>query len=262
MRLLRFAASICAASQLQFVPTVTFVPYIQLQQKLATTSSIPLAVADSTDYASIAAQAMTDLTTGKFEEAVNKFNLVLEARQKVLFSNNADLYLSRGIAYEKLERWDDAIQDYYSANDIYRRNSFFPRDDPVAISNIANAKTGKLLWQEALEGFTYASKLDSNYLAPSIGRALVLYQLERKDDSFAFFADLIDKYPDYPDGLAALAVMSYISGATEDARAYWEQALQLDSRYLDIEWVRSIRRWPPLLVHDLEAFRAALKEDK
>lgn len=46
-------------------------------------------------------------------------------------------------------------------------------------------------------------------------------------------------------------------GADEEARNAWEVALEEDSRYVDVEWVRDIRRWPPSLVSVLEKFKAS-----
>jgi hypothetical protein len=45
------------------------------------------------------------------------------------------------------------------------------------------------------------------------------------------------------------------------AREAWESALEQDSRYVDVEWVRDIRRWPPALVGDLQLFKARLAHE-
>lgn len=157
-----------------------------------------------------------------------------------------------------MERWDDAINEYTISNNIFKKANFLSKDDPVSISNIANTYAGKLQWEEALKGFTYAAQLNPKYLAPAIGRALVLYQLDRKEESMSYFSQLVQTYPDYADGLAALAVMYNERGRTAEAAESWEEAMQLDSRYIDIDWVRSIRRWPPQLVNDLIKFRKSL----
>ena len=114
------------------------------------------------------------LMSGQFDKALIEFNKIIEASP-----NNADFYISRGIIYEKLFDWDKAIEDYQKANNIYKSTQLFHLndDDPVAISNIGNALTGKLEWKEALKYFNYAAKLKPDYEAPLIGRALVQYQL-------------------------------------------------------------------------------------
>ena len=173
---------------------------------------------------------------------------------------NSTLYMSTGIAYEKLEKWDESIADYKFANEIFKKKSLFSKDDPICISNIANAETGKLQWEQALADFSYSSKLNPKYLAPVIGKALVQYQIGQKDESMASFQSLVLKYPDYSDGLAALAVMYYTHGDLESARTSWEDALEQDSRYLDVDWVRDIRRWPPQLVKDFIVFRQGIAD--
>jgi tetratricopeptide (TPR) repeat protein len=173
--------------------------------------------------------------------------------------DNADVHLSRGIVYEKLLRWQDAIDDYKEANLLIKKRWPFGRDDAVSFSNLANAETGLNLWEEALRDYTYASKLDPNFVAPQLGRSLVLYQLGRPSEAIAYFTALVSKYPDFPDGQAALAVMRFAQGSTgTDVSDAWENAVEGDSRYVDLKWVREIRRWPPALVSSLENFKKSV----
>ena len=89
-----------------------------------------------------------------------------------------------------------------------------------------------------------------------LGRNLVLYELGRPSEAVAYFRALVSKYPNFADGQAALAVMLYAQGITsQEVTDGWETAVEQDSRYVDIEWVRDIRRWPPALVTSLEAFK-------
>eukprot|EP01035_Chromulina_nebulosa_P017668 gene17668-23257_t len=192
---------------------------------------------------------MNSLTNGEFNEALDLFNKALEFDY-----NNPDLYISRGITYEKIYRWNDAINDYIKANNIYK-SSHFNQDDPICISNIANAKTGLNLWNEALTDYNKAIQLKSNYLAPQIGRAFTFYQLDRKEEAFNFFKLLVSQYPSFPDGLAAFATLEYEKGLLDEAVEDWNDALEEDSRYVDISWVRDIRRWPPKLVDELINFK-------
>lgn len=205
------------------------------------------------------------LMSGQFDKALIEFNKIIKASP-----NNADFYISRGIIYEKLFDWDLAINDYRKANDIYKSTQLFHlNDDPVVLSNIGNALTGKLQWEEALKYFNNAAKLKPDYEAPLIGRALVQYQLGLKKESIAYFQLLSSRYPSFADGQAALAVMIYSNSNSNhdinnnndilnDAKTHWETALEEDSRYLDIDWVENIRRWPPALVNDLKLFKTAI----
>lgn len=189
------------------------------------------------------------LMLGQFEDALVQFNQAAE-----LAPDSADVFLSRGIVEEKLLQWDAAIADYNKANTIYKKRPF-SGDDPTAISNIANAETGLLQWENALRDFTKAAQLKSDFLAPQIGRALVLYQLDRPEETFVYFKTLAIKYPYFPDGQAVLATLYYERGDLKAANDCWENALEEDSRYEDIDWVLNIRRWPPKLVATLVKFK-------
>lgn len=194
------------------------------------------------------------LMTGQFTEALLEFN-----KAAVLSPKTSDIYLSRGIVNEKLFRWDDAISDYITANNLIKNRAFsFSGDDATCISNLANAETGLGRWEEALKDYTYAASLKFDFVAPQLGRALVLYQLNNKNESIEYFKSLASKYPLFSDAQAALAVMLYERGTDSDiadALERWETAVEGDSRYTDVEWVRDIRRWPPRLVQSLETFK-------
>jgi tetratricopeptide (TPR) repeat protein len=189
------------------------------------------------------------LVMGQFGDALVEFNKAAE-----LAPDSADVYLSRGIVEEKLFQWDAAIADYNKANSILKKRPF-SGDDPTVISNIANAETGLLQWENALRDFTKAAQLKSDFLAPQIGRALVLYQLDRPEETFQYFKTLAVKYPYFPDGQAVLAAIYFEKGDLKSANDCWENALEEDSRYEDIDWVLNIRRWPPKLVETLAKFK-------
>mmetsp|Transcript_27663 Transcript_27663/g.46443 ORF Transcript_27663/g.46443 Transcript_27663/m.46443 type:complete len:325 (+) Transcript_27663:133-1107(+) len=228
--------------------------------------------------------------SGEFDKALREFNRAVDVAP-----NSPDVLLARGIVYEKLLKWDSAIDDYRTANKLIKSRPF-GKDDATAISNIANAETGLLQWEDALRDFAYASKLRPNdFEAPRIGRALVLYQLDRKPESMTYFQELSEKYPEFPDAQAALAVMLYTtsvedatapSGASGidtstsaaggggggggvntaderfgEAKSHWEAALKVDARYNDVSWVEDIRRWPPKLVADLKRFKSHIQQE-
>ena len=189
------------------------------------------------------------LMLGQFEDALLQFNAAAE-----LAPESADVFLSRGIVEEKLFLWDAAIADYNKANTIYKKRPF-AGDDATAISNIANAETGLLQWENALRDFTKAAQIKSDFLAPQIGRALVLYQLDRPEETYQYFRTLAIKYPYFPDGQAVLAALYFERGDIKAANDCFENAVEEDSRYEDIDWVLNIRRWPPKLVTTFARFK-------
>jgi tetratricopeptide (TPR) repeat protein len=180
------------------------------------------------------------LIGGMFEDALLEFN-----RAADVGPNTGDVFLSRGIVKEKLLKWEEAIVDYTHANEIYKQRPF-SKDDHTVFSNIANAETGLGRWDAALKHFTYAAKLNPDFQAPQIGKALVLYQLGRGDEAMAYFRALVEKYPAFADGQAAYSVMQYKLGPASTglamANEHWEDAMEEDSRYADVSWVSEIRR--------------------
>ena len=197
------------------------------------------------------------LVEGRFEDALSSLDLAEEINKDA-----SDVYLTRGIVNEKLLRWDDALRDYNKAREIQKKKALFGREDPTIISNIANAETGLLMWDDALRDFSLSSKMDGDFMAPKIGKALVLYELDRKKEGLTIIKQILDRYPDtFTDGMCAVAVMNYGMNPEMDGEelernvALLNDAVTQDSRYSDLEWVRDIRRWPPSLVSALEALQ-------
>lgn len=193
------------------------------------------------------------LILGRFQEALTEFDKAVEVAPE-----NGEVLVARGIAYEKLQRWQDAIADYKNANTLKKKNIFY-RDDATVFSNLANAETGLELWEDALKDFTYATTLQPDFIAPQLGRNLVLFQLGQKQESLEYFVTLADKYPLFPDGRAVLAIMYYDAGDAVNAKENWDIAVEQDARYLDVSWVTDVRRWPPRLVSSLEQYLSVHK---
>lgn len=177
----------------------------------------------------------------------------------------SDVFLTRGIVNEKLLRWDDAIADYRRAMALKEnRLNPFERPDAALLNNLANAETGKLQWNEALRDFEKAiASSPKEFVAPQLGRALVLHELGRTEEARAYFTALVAKYPNFADGLAALSIMTFEAGGEPEAVLdLWDRALQEDSRYADEEWVSEIRRWPPSLVSSLRMFQSQVLKSR
>lgn len=182
------------------------------------------------------------LMLGDFDNALVSYNqaeeLIPETRG---IKEGNQFYINRGTVNEKLLKWEDAIVDFNKANKIYRTTPFVNHDDPTSIYNIANAETGLLQWEDALRDFTRAAKLKSDLLEAQIGRALVLYQLDRPEETFQYFKTIAVKYPYFPDGQAVLAAIYFETGDIKTANDCYENAIEEDSRYEDLDWVLNIR---------------------
>jgi len=214
-------------------------------------ASIPPSMAQLSDSYN---QGNAYLMMGDFDKAFTEFDRVISAYP----SASPDFYLSRGIVNEKLLKWDAALNDYNTALKLTKKN-IFSREDPVLYNNIANAYTGLQDWPNALKNFNYAIRLKSDFIAPQIGKNLVVYQLGGANEAKYYFEQLINRYPAFADGLGIYATILFADGNFNDARVYWERCLENDSRYIDVEWVEQVRRWCPRLVNDLKTLKNSLK---
>mmetsp|Transcript_3849 Transcript_3849/g.5366 ORF Transcript_3849/g.5366 Transcript_3849/m.5366 type:complete len:103 (+) Transcript_3849:80-388(+) len=96
--------------------------------------------------------------------------------------------------------------------------------------------------------------MERDYVFPRASEALVLYQLGEDEASLAAMRFLVKKYPTFPDMHAGLTAVYWATGKGALAESEWSAVLQQDSRYQDINWVRTIRRWPPKATDSLEQF--------
>lgn len=184
----------------------------------------------------------TRVLENKLEGAIADFDRAIE-----LAPNAPDPYLNRGIAKEGQKRWEEAIADYNRALDLNP-------EDAMAYNNRGNARSGQGRWEEAIADYQKASELSPNLAISHANYALALYQSDRQPEAIATMRNLVQKYPMFADMRAALAAVLWVQGAQGEAESNWVAVAGLDSRYQDIEWVKNIRRWPPLMVDALERF--------
>lgn len=111
--------------------------------------------------------------TGKCSEAIEDFNKAIE-----LAPNEPDPFLGRGVANECLQRYEAALEDYEKAN---QKNKLMTGvEDPVTYNNKANALAGLGKYEEALQNYRQAAKMQKDYVFPLASAALMLYQTVSK----------------------------------------------------------------------------------
>jgi tetratricopeptide (TPR) repeat protein len=178
----------------------------------------------------------------KLQEAIADYNQSI-----ALAPDQPDPYLNRGTALEGLQQWDAAIADYNQVLAIEPK-------DPAAYNNRGNAKAGAGDWEAALTDYQTAAELNPGFAMAQANCALALYQLGQTDASMRRFRNLVRKYPQFADMRAAFAAALWTQGQQGEAESQWVSVVGLDSRYRDLDWVRTIRRWPPHLVDALAQF--------
>jgi tetratricopeptide (TPR) repeat protein len=186
------------------------------------------------------------LTMGNYEDAYTMVRNAEMAAEKGNKGEIVELFVTKGIVEEKLLLWKQAIGDYEKAISLEKAKNPFANSATI-VSNLANAEAGYGDYKQALSDFRKASKMNGNaeFFAPVIGEALTLYQLDQVKEALNVFNSILVKYPSYSDSLAAVGVI-------EGDLHKFNNAIAIDGRYADIQWVREIRRWTPKLCDKLE----------
>lgn len=182
------------------------------------------------------------VSQNKLESAIADFNHAIE-----LAPEAPDPYLNRGTALEGLGKWEAAIADYNHVLEL-------DQNDPAAYNNRGNAETGLGQWEKAAMDFKKASDMAPEYAFARANYALTQYQLGETDAAIRTMKNLVRKYPKFADMRAALTAALWVQGKQGEAESQWVSAVGLDRRYKDINWVKTVRRWPPEIAAALEKF--------
>lgn len=164
-----------------------------------------------------------------------------------LAPDSVDPYLNRGAAYEVKGNWDAAIADYNYVLEL----------DPTeagAWNNRGNAEAGLGDWAAAIADYSKAADLDPEFALARVNQGLALYQSGDTQAGLRTLRSVVRKYPNFPDARAALTAGLWAVGQRGEAESQWVAVAGLDNRYRDVDWVRTIRRWPPKVADALEQF--------
>jgi tetratricopeptide (TPR) repeat protein len=178
----------------------------------------------------------------KLDDAIADFNKAIE-----LAPDATDPYLNRGAALEGKGQYQLAIADYNRVLEIDPK-------DAMAYNNRGNAEAGLGDWDTALADYRKASEIAPNFAFARANQALVLYQTGKPQESLTLMRNLARKYPMFPDVRAALTAVLWNQGKQGEAESNWVAAVGMDHRYQDLDWVKSVRRWPPAMVAALDRF--------
>ncbi|MEL6398081.1 MAG: tetratricopeptide repeat protein [Cyanobacteria bacterium J06626_4] len=158
-----------------------------------------------------------------------------------------DPYLNRGAAYEFKGEWNAAIADYNQALAL-------DPNEAGALNNRGNAEAGQQHWDAAIADYQAAADLNPNFALARVNYGLALYQVDDVQESIRVLRAVVRKYPNFPDARAALTAALWADQRRGEAESQWVAVSGLDSRYKDLDWVRTIRRWPPKVADALEQF--------
>lgn len=164
-----------------------------------------------------------------------------------LAPDSVDPYLNRGAAYEVKGDWQAAIADYNHVLAI-------DPEEAGALNNRGNAEAGLGNWEQAIADYQRAADLDPAFALARVNYGLALYQVGETQQAIRTLRAVVRKYPGFADARAALTAGLWATQKQGEAESQWVAVVGLDQRYQDIDWIRTIRRWPPKMADALEQF--------
>lgn len=164
-----------------------------------------------------------------------------------LAPEEVDPYLNRGAAYEVKGEWQAAIADYNKVLELDPKEA-------GAINNRGNAQAGLENWEAAVNDYQTAADLAPDFALARVNYGLALYQVGDVQQSIRVLRSVVRKYPNFADARAALTAGLWAQNQQGEAESQWVAVSGLDHRYRDINWVRTVRRWPPKVADALEQF--------
>ena len=123
-----------------------------------------------------------------------------------------------------------------------------------AIYNLANVEGSLSQWLKARDLFSKAAFYNPGFAMARSSMALADYQLGNIDESEKELKKLIRRYPTFADARAALTALNWSKFQSGNAESNWMAVTELDPRYSDEEWLKTIRRRPPKPIKDLMNF--------
>lgn len=158
-----------------------------------------------------------------------------------------DPYLNRGAAYEMMQNWEAAIADY---NQVLALDP----NEAGAYNNRGNAKAGLGDWAEAITDYRQAADLDPEFALARVNYGLAQYQVGDSQGAIKTLRSVVRRYPNFADARAALTAALWVGGQWGEAESHWVAVSGLDQRYKDMDWIRTLRRWPPAAADALAQF--------
>ncbi|CAM9307593.1 unnamed protein product, partial [Discosporangium mesarthrocarpum] len=195
------------------------------------------------------------LTLQRTTEAIVDYSASID-----LVPEHGEFWLQRGVAYEDMadrnlmsDNNKETVRSFYESalSDYDHAVVLDPQDPQVYISR---GDACSLLGQkkEALDNYRRAVGL-SPMIPEFRGKvALAEIQCGNQETGAYLIGELLKHYPDYPEMLLAGAAVAFQDGELAMSQALYNDAIHLDPRLLDSQFILLILRWPskPLAMVD------------
>jgi Flp pilus assembly protein TadD len=148
----------------------------------------------------------------------NSFTLFSHAIE--VTQNNYVAHNSRGVAYDSIGRYQDAIESYKQA-------IRFKPDYADAHYNLGVAYGALSRWQDAVEPYKQAIRIKPDYAKAHYNLGVSYEGLGRYQDAIEAYKQAIRIKPDYADAYLNLGVTYYKLGRYQDAVEPYNQAIRI-----------------------------------
>ncbi len=129
------------------------------------------------------------INEGKFEEAIEKINKSIEIKRDFEIS-----YFYRAVAYQYLERWDEAMLDYTEAIKLNDKMTDAYYNRARIILTRKDIKNPKI--ENAISDLEIALKLDSKFIDALYAMAAAKKKVGEYEDAIKYLDELIEIEPD------------------------------------------------------------------
>lgn len=191
---------------------------------------------------------------GQYEEALASYNIALEDTAQYDADDLYSLYYNRGLTYEGLEEYAEAVNDYtsaltYDANstDLYTQRGIsysflgdeqaaladfeqaveLSPEDPMVVRNRGFMYFNLGEYDKALADYNRTIELNPEYVEAYNSRALVYQQQGDLDAALADFDEALRLNPDYVRGYVNRGLLYSDQGEREQAIADFSRAIEI-----------------------------------
>ena len=181
---------------------------------------------------------------GRYQEAIESYKQAIRIEP-----DYADAHNNLGITYGKLGRWQDAIESYKQAIRI-------EPDYAEAHYNLGFAYDELGLYQDAIESYKQAIRIKPDLAEAHYNLGVAYGKLGRYQDALESYKQAIRIEPDYAKAYINLGVAYYKLGRYRDAVEAYKQAIRIKPDYADAHYILGVAY---LVIGDKES---ALEEYK
>lgn len=221
----------------------------------------------------IKARANERVDNKKFSAALADYDAALELMKVdgeksdgiATYPEYVDAFVGRALAKEGLADWGGAVKDYDKAVSLWGGG----RGDginPYVLTFRGNALCRMNEYAKAVPDYEAAAKIFigqrdiDRYSDATANLALCQYELGNEERAVKLMNDVVRKNPGYGDMRVALAADAWSRGdyinSMNEFNFVCDRISTGCEAYKDMNWVETVRRWPPSLVEKQRLFLA------